>query len=67
MKRFMKLMSVVLVLGVVATASNLGANPEVSVEPMKNITIVDTAGWICDPIERLMGMCRSSQDFLQEN
>ena len=53
MKRFMKLMSIVLVLGVVATASDLGGNPEVSV------SMEQFNG--CDPLKRLLGMCRSSQ------
>ena len=64
MKRFMKLMSVILVLGAVATASTLGGNPEVSVN---GVTLLDTANGHCDPLEHLMGMCRSSQDFLQKN
>ena len=53
MKRFIKLISTVLVLSAVATASNLGGNPEVSV-PMEQFNG-------CDPLKRLLGMCRSSQ------
>ena len=55
MKRFIKLISTVLVLSAVATASNLGGNPEVSV-PMEQFNG-------CDPLKRLLGMCRSSQWF----
>ena len=64
MKRFMKLMSVVLVLGAVATALNFGGNPEVSMNESSNPTSISDH---CDPYERLLGMCRSSQDILQEN
>jgi hypothetical protein len=69
MKRFINLMSVVLVLSVVATASDLGGNPEVSIQKvnLNNPTTVYGGGNHCDSIERLLGMCRSSQDFLQEN
>ena len=63
MKRFIKLISVVLVLGAVATASTLGENPEVNI----NRSPTDVAGQHCDSLERLLGMCRSSQNFLQEN
>jgi hypothetical protein len=62
MKRFIKLMSVVLVLSAVVTASDLGGNPEVSVNGNNPTTVT-----YCDPIERILGLCRSSQDFLQEN
>ncbi len=63
MKRFMKLMSVVLVLGAVATASTIGGNPEVSVKQNNPTTV----SGICDPYERFLGLCQSSQDILQEN
>ena len=62
MKQFMKLMSVVLVLGAVATASTMGGNPEVSV---KQNNPTDTN--YCDPYKRLLGMCRSSNDILGNN
>jgi len=65
MKRFMKLMSVVLVLSAVATASTMGGNPEVLVEKGRNST--DTFGEHCDVLERLMGMCRSSKNILTDN
>jgi hypothetical protein len=60
-KRFIKLMSVVLVLGAVATASTFAGNPEVSIQKSDYTTV---QGY-CDPYERLMGMCKSSEDILQ--
>ena len=63
MKRFMKLMSIVLVLGVVATASDLGGNPEVSIVK-DNPTIVFGN---CDPYMRFLGLCNSSNDIIQNN
>jgi len=65
MKRFMKLVSVVLVLGAVATASTLGGNPEALIK--KGGYNTDTSNGRCDPIEHLMGMCRSSKNILIEN
>ena len=65
MKRFMKLMSVVLVLSAVATASTLGGNPEVLVSKGEKNPL--TVYGFCDPIERLMGMCRSSRNILTDN
>lgn len=53
MKRFMKLMSIVLVLGAVATASDLGGNPEVSI-PKSNP--IDTN--YCDQLQRFLGLCK---------
>jgi len=66
MKNFIKLMSVIMVLGVVATASDLGGNPEAFVETV-NKNPIDLSGQHCDSLERLLGMCRSSQGFIQEN
>jgi hypothetical protein len=64
MKRFMKFVSTVLVLGAVAVASNsVGGNPEASVKK-NDPTMVQGH---CDPLERLLGACRSSQDLTQEN
>jgi len=64
MKRFMRLMSVVLVLGAVATASTInGGNPEVLVN--KN-NPVEVQGY-CDPYEQLIGACRSSENILEQN
>ena len=60
MKRFMKLMSVVLVLGAVATASSLGGNPEVIVQKNDATTVQGH----CDPLERALGLCRSSENIL---
>jgi hypothetical protein len=60
MKRFMKLMSLVLVLGAVATASTEGGNPEVFV----NSNPTDVKGGACDPLMQLLGMCRSSENIL---
>jgi len=55
-------MSVILVLGAVATASNFSSNLEASITKSSNpITTLDH----CDPYERLLGMCRSSQDILK--
>jgi len=62
MKRFMKLMSIVLLLGAVATAEGLGGNPEVSVFK-SNPT--DTN--YCDPLMRALGLCHSSNDILGNN
>ena len=56
MKRFIKLMSVVFVLGAVATASvNVGGNPEVNANP------TDTN--YCDPYRRALGLCKSTSDL----
>ncbi|CAA6800041.1 MAG: Unknown protein [uncultured Sulfurovum sp.] len=63
MKRFIQLMSTVLVLGAMATAStNVGGNPEVSVKK-NNPTTVFTQ---CDPLERFLGACRSSENSLTD-
>lgn len=62
MKRFMKFMSVILVLGAVATAEGFGGNPEVSVNG-NNPT--DTN--YCDPYLRFLGYCRSVDNILQNN
>jgi len=62
MKRFINVMSVVLVLSAVATASTaVVKNDEV------HSKIFDMARGICDPLEQLMGMCRSSENVLVEN
>jgi hypothetical protein len=67
MKRFIKLMSAMLVLGAVATASTVGGNPEVFVgKSDSNPTTVYGGGNNCDVLEQLMGMCRSSEDILTE-
>jgi len=63
MKRFIRLMSVVLLLGAVATASTEGGNPEVLVQELNPTTVLGH----CDPYERLMGMCRSSKNILENN
>ena len=63
MKRFIKLMGVVLVLGAVATASTLGGNPEVLVQKNNPTDVKDGA---CDPLMRLLGMCRSSENILEQ-
>ena len=63
MKRFMKLMSVVFVLGAMATASTvLGEGSEASQVKSSNPT--DVHGQHCDSLERLLGMCRSSENIL---
>jgi len=59
MKRFMKLMSVVFVLGAVAMASNFGGNPEVVVK--------GSGGNHCDSLERLLGACRNTENILLES
>ena len=59
-------MSVILVLGAVATASNVGDTTEASLK-ITTDTNPTTVSTHCDPIERLLGLCRSSQDILQEN
>jgi len=62
MKRFMKLMSVVLVLGAVATASaSIGGNPEVS---LFKSNPTDTN--YCDPYMKALGLCRSINDIIQD-
>jgi len=63
MKRFIRLMSVVLVLGAVATASTFGGNPEVTAQKDDHTTVQG----ICDPLERLAGLCRSSENILDAN
>ena len=59
MKRFMKLMSIVLVLGVVATASDLGGNSEVTVSKNDLGTFSN-----CDPYEHALGLCRNFENTL---
>ena len=61
MKRFIQLMSVVLLLSAVATASTEGGNPEVMVQKNNPTDVKDGA---CDPLMRLLGMCRSSENIL---
>lgn len=63
MKRFIKLISLIFAFGAVATASTSGGNPEVFAEKDNGTTVSGH----CDPYERLVGLCRSSQDFMQEN
>ncbi|CAA6813277.1 MAG: Unknown protein [uncultured Sulfurovum sp.] len=63
MKRFIQLMSVVLLSGAMATASNMGANSEVSI--MKNNPT--TVSGYCDPYERLVGACRSTDGILEKD
>ena len=58
MKRFIRLISVVLVLSSVATASVEGGNPETFI-PMEQLS----GG--CDPLKLLLGMCRSSENLLE--
>jgi len=60
MKRFIQLMSVVLLLGAMATASTEGGNPEVMVQKNNPTTVLG----YCDPYERLAGLCRSSENIL---
>jgi len=60
MKRFIRLMSVVLVLSAVATASTDGGNPEV-------LTSIEQMNGGCDPLKQLLGMCRSSENILEQN
>ena len=62
MKRFIRLMSIVLLLGAVATASTTGGNPEVSVKKNNPTTVSGH----CDPLMQLLGMCRSSENILEQ-
>ena len=70
MKRFIKLMSAMLLLGAVVTASSFEGNPEVSVTSNSSNVLnkfTDVSGRRCDPIQRLMGMlCKNSEDILVE-
>ena len=66
MKKIMTLIGAVLVLGAVATASSTTVSSETSVQ--KSIlkdNPTDTNR--CDPIEHLLGLCRSSQTLPLEN
>ena len=65
MKKIMTLIGAVLVLGAVATASSTTVSSETSVQ--KSVTSNPTDINRCDPIEHLMGMCRSSQTLPLEN
>ena len=56
----------ILLFGAITTASSLGGNPEVFSDN-NGVTLLDTANGHCDPLEHLMGMCRSSKDLIQEN
>jgi len=60
MKRFIKLMSAMLVLGAVATASTTSSLPSTGT--------VNYGGKHCDAIEQLMGVCREvPQDLINGN
>jgi len=60
------LMSAVLVLGAVATASTT-VNSTIGISTQKSITSNPMDINRCDLIERLLGMCRSSQTLPFEN
>jgi len=62
MKKFITLISAVLVLGAVATAST-GLDSKIGLSTQKITTDTNR----CDPIEHLLGACRSSQPFSFEN
>ena len=64
MNRFIKLVTAMLLLGAVATASTVGGSSEVFTNVTKGSNSMDTANGRCDSLERLLGMCRSSEDIL---
>jgi len=68
MKKIITLMSAVLVLGAVATASTT-VNSKIEISVQKSILENNPTTVLghCDPIERLLGMCRSSQTLPFEN
>ena len=65
MKKIITLMSAVLVLGAVATASTTGVSSEISTQ--KSITSNPSDINRCDFIEHMLGACRSSQTLPFEN
>ena len=67
MKKIMTLIGAVLVLGAVATASSTTVSSETSVQKSILKDNPTTVLGHCDPIEHLMGMCRSSQTLPLEN
>jgi len=67
MKKIMTLIGAVLVLGAVATASSTTVSSETSVQKSILKDNPTTVAQHCDPIERLLDMCRSSQALPLEN
>lgn len=63
MKRVMKVMSIVFVLATIATAEDLGGNPEVSIKKNNPTTVLGH----CDPLKRFLGLCNSANDILENN
>lgn len=69
MKKIIKIVGAVVVLGSVAMASN-STSSTLTVEALntnKVTTISTDTSWYCDGMERLMGICRSSQTLPLEN
>ncbi|MCK5854534.1 MAG: hypothetical protein KAG56_04885 [Sulfurovaceae bacterium] len=66
MKKIITLISAVLVLSAVATAST-GVNSNVEISTQKNITSTPLDMNACDILIRLLGGCRSSQTLSFEN
>jgi len=64
MKRFVKFIVTILVLGTVAIASvNGGGNPEVVVSKV-NVKPTDTS--YCDPYQRFLGLCHTTNDLSKD-
>ena len=69
MKKIIKILGAVVVLGSVVMASN-STSSTLTVEALntnKVTTISTDTSYYCDAMERLMGMCRSSQALPLEN
>jgi len=68
-KKIIKILGAVAILGTATMASDV-TNSIVTVETLNtnkvNIISTDTS-WYCDVLERLMGMCRTSQPLPFEN
>jgi len=66
MKKFITLISAVLVLGAVATAST-GLDSKIGLSTQKSISSKSMDTNYCDAIEQILGLCRISQPFSFEN
>ena len=62
MKKIIKAIGIIAILGSVAVASTSSVTTEVSKKEVKDATTVQ----FCDALMRLMGICRSSQTPLSE-
>ena len=63
-----KVIGAILLLSAIATASIVEGNPEVFTQlTTDRDSSIETSNGRCDSLERLLGMCRSSEDILIKN